>query len=301
MGGQNYEKQVLNETVYLDVSESDNEFQPGCKLPLSVYGHCALNVKIPLVDSPTNNEDYWESVIMMGGYEGVDRFRVQSTDKTFAYCKSNDNINETICGPAISDELQSEHGDYGWSEMPSIKSIVYGKKGFGHTYCAQFVDESLCDGVCLIAHGTWNQVAEYFPLERCAKTGQECEGWKDEIDGVKLDIPNFAEHALGGMITLNNVPTLFLPLYNNTGANGWQEKWTEVMQFKNNKWETVEQWDINRGSFVPISVPKDFLCPKDSTRTTTNNPDSAAQGLRGENLWMIFGAYLLSRVFAVLN
>ena len=44
-----------------------------------------------------------------------------------------------------------------------------------------------------------------FPLERCAKSGKECEGWKDEIDGKKLAVNNEADHALGGMTTLNNV------------------------------------------------------------------------------------------------
>ena len=116
------------------------------------------------------------------------------------------------------------------------------------------------DGVCLIAHGTWNENAEYFPLERCAKSGQECEGWKDEINGKKLVVNSEADHALGGMTTLNNVPTLFLPLYDSNGPNGYQEKWTDVFQFKGYEWTVLEKLDNNRGSFVPISVPKDFLC-----------------------------------------
>ena len=54
-------------------------------------------------------------------------------------------------------------------------------------------------------------------------------------------------------------------------------------------------------TYLYIFSPPDSSTEDDSTGTTTNNPDSAAKGLRGENLWMIFGAYLLSRVFAVLN
>lgn len=246
MGGINYEKKILNDTIFLDVSNSDNKFQPGVKLPMSLYGHCALNVKIPL------DEDVFQAAIVIGGYEGMDRFQVRSTEKTWAYCQNPGSINVNIC----SKESTSE---YGWTNMPPTNSIIYGKKGFGHTYCTQFTDEDLCDGVCIIAHGTWNQYAEYFPLERCAKNGGECE-WMDEINGKKLEIPNFADHALGGMTTLNNIPTLFLPLYNNTGSSGWQKKWTEVMQFKDNEWKTIEQLDNNRGSFVPISVPKEFLC-----------------------------------------
>ena len=248
IGGENYENEVLNETLYLDVSNSDAKFKDGVKLPISVYGHCALNVKIPVVD-----DDYFQAAIIMGGYEGRDRFRVDSTDKTFSYCKIHNSINETVCS-------HENTNGYGWSEMPKIQSIKYGKKGFGHTYCAQFKDDTLCDGVCLIAHGTWNENAEYFPLERCAKSGQECEGWKDEINGKKLVVNSEADHALGGMTTLNNVPTLFLPLFGSNGPNGYQEKWTDVFQFKANEWQRIDTLNNNRGSFVPISVPKDFLC-----------------------------------------
>ena len=73
------------------------------------------------------------------------------------------------------------------------------------------------------------------------------------------------------MTELNNVPTLFLPLYNNTGVNGWQEKWVEVLQFIRkdenggavNEWQTLEKWETMRGWFVTLSVPKDFLCSQD--------------------------------------
>ena len=253
LGGQNYEKQVLNETLFLDVSNTDAKFKAGVKLPFSVYGHCALNVKMPVVDDPKTDDDYFQAAIIMGGYEGRDRIRVESTDKTYSFCKSHKSINETVCS-------QENANDYGWSEMPRIQSIKYGKKGFGHTYCAQFIDEDLCDGVCLIAHGTWNENAEYFPLQRCAKSGQECEGWKDEINGKKLVVNNEADHALGGMTTLNNVPTLFLPLYDSNGPNGYREKWTDVFQFKDNEWQRIEKLNNSRGSFIPISVPKDFLC-----------------------------------------
>ena len=255
MGGENYQKTVLKDTMYLDVSDKNNKFLDGVQLPIRVYGHCALNVKFSVVDNPNPiaDGDYFQAAIMMGGYEGKDRFRVDSTDKTYAYCKSHQNINETICSKNNTDQ-------YGWSEMPPIQSIKYGHKGFGHTYCTQFIDETLCDGVCIIAHGTWNEFAEYFPLERCAKTGNECEGWKNEINGEQIDVNSEADHALGGMTTLNNVPTLFLPLYDSNGPNGYDEKWTDVFQFKNYKWERIEKLDNSRGSFVPISVPKDFLC-----------------------------------------
>ena len=121
LGGQNYEKQVLNETLFLDVSNTDAKFKAGVKLPFSVYGHCALNVKIPVVDDPTSDDDYFQAGIVMGGFEGRNRFLPQQTDKTFSFCKSHANINETVCS-------QENANDYGWSEMPRIQSIKFGKK-----------------------------------------------------------------------------------------------------------------------------------------------------------------------------
>ena len=48
MGGMNYEKQVLEETIFFDTSSSMNKFQQGISLPKHVYGHCTTNIKIPL-------------------------------------------------------------------------------------------------------------------------------------------------------------------------------------------------------------------------------------------------------------
>ena len=257
MGGLNYEKEVLNQTLYLDVKTTDNGWHPGIDLPIPVYGHCATRVKFPLTDN-----DNFEATIIMGGYEGLDRFRVQSTNKSFAYCQNNENINLAVCN-------NEESGGFGWSSLPEIKSILYGYYGFGYTYCTQFQDQDLCDGVCIMATGTWTKFSEYFPLERCAKTGADCE-WKNEIGGKELSITDLYQHGLGGMTTLDGVPTLFLPLYNNTGISGWQEKWVEVLQFIHmengaavDEWRTLEKWETMRGSFVTLSVPKDFLCNQD--------------------------------------
>ena len=150
---------------------------------------------------------------------------------------------------------------------------MYGSYGFGVTYCTQFEDKDLCDGICIMATGTWTKFSEYFPLERCAKTGQECE-WRNSIDEKQLNITDLYQHGFGGMTTLNNVPTLFLPLYNNTGINGLQEKWVEVLQFIHkddngvavDEWQTLEQWNSKRGAFVTISVPKEFLCSQERYR-----------------------------------
>jgi len=118
MGGQNYENQVLNDTIFFDVSNSNNKFQPGVKLPMSLYGHCALNIKIPLAANPTTNEDFFQAAVVIGGYEGTDRFRVQSTDQTWAYCQNPGTINEAVCKKENSDE-------YGWSNMPNKKYHIW--------------------------------------------------------------------------------------------------------------------------------------------------------------------------------
>ena len=88
-------------------------------------------------------------------------------------------------------------------------------------------------------------------MERCAKTGKECDGWKNEINGEQIDVENEADHALGGMTTLNNVPTLFLPLYDSNGPNGYDEKWTDVFQFKDYKWERIEK--LNNSDYMQTS------------------------------------------------
>ena len=106
MGGLNYENQVLNETMYLDLSSSSNGFQPGINLPKHVYGHCAINTKIPLTGS-----DSFEAAIIMGGYEGDDRINVNSSKKAYAFCQADEKINAAVCNDTKIGH--SEWGQFG--------------------------------------------------------------------------------------------------------------------------------------------------------------------------------------------
>ena len=121
MGGMNYEKQVLEETMYFDTSSSMNEFQQEINLPKHVYGLCATNIKMPL-----SGNDEFEAAIIMGGYEGDNRMDVTSTNKAYIFCQANDQINSAVCNDTKVD-------DSSWSTLPGMKSSLYGFKGLGHS------------------------------------------------------------------------------------------------------------------------------------------------------------------------
>lgn len=80
----------------------------------------------------------------MEGYEGDDRINVKSTNKVYAFCQVDEQINQEVCN-------DTKIGESRWSSFPDMKSSLYGFKGFGHTYCAQFNNDDLCDGLCLMA------------------------------------------------------------------------------------------------------------------------------------------------------
>ena len=92
MGGLNYDNQVLEETQYFDGKSALNGFQPGINLPKHIYGHCAINTKIPLTGS-----DIFEAAIIMGGYKGDDRIHVKSSNKAYAFCLADEKINPVVC------------------------------------------------------------------------------------------------------------------------------------------------------------------------------------------------------------
>ena len=257
----NYEKQVLEETIYFDTNSGINEFQQGINLPKHVYGHCATNIKIPL-----SGTDEFEAAIIMGGYEGDNRMDVISTNKAYVFCQANDQINSAVCN-------DTKVGDSSWSTFPDMKSSLYGFKGFGHTYCTQFNDDDLCDGICLMATGSFTKTSEFFPLTRCAETGKDCE-WMDSLGGNPLNITvDKFQHGIGGMTNLNNIPTLFLPLHDGSG-----NQWMDVLEFKHqdengnlvDQWVSREIWNSHRESFSTISVPIEFLCSQTTTQPTTD-------------------------------
>ena len=260
MGGLNYENQVLEETKHLDVSSSTNVFQPGINLPKHIYGHCAINTRIPLTGS-----DIFEAAIIMGGYEGDDRINVKSTNNAYAFCQANEQIDAVVCN-------DTKIGNSDWGSFPDMKSSLYGFKGFGHTYCTQFINEDLCEGICLMATGSFAKMSEYFPLSRCAKTGIDCE-WMDSIGGNPLNITrlNF-QHGIGGMTNLDNVPVLFLPMHDGSG-----HQWLEVLEFQHEdeNGNSVDQWvsrdvlNSHRESFNTLSVPIEFLCSEPDATTST--------------------------------
>ena len=115
-------------------------------------------------------------------------------------------------------------------------------------------------------------MSEYFPLSRCAKTGNDCE-WMDSIGGNPLNITrlNF-QHGIGGMTNLDNVPVLFLPMHDGSG-----NQWMEVLEFQHedkignsvDQWVSREVLNSHRESFVTLSVPIEFLCSEPDSTTST--------------------------------
>ena len=225
-----------------------------------MYGHCAANVRIPLTGS--NN---FEAAKIMGGYEGDDRINVKSTNKVYAFCQVDEQINQEVCN-------DTKIGESRWSSFPDMKSSLYGFKGFGHTYCAQFNNDDLCDGLCLMASEL--------------KKSCDCE-WMDSIDGNPLNITRDSfQHGIGGMTNLNNVPTLFLPMHDGNG-----NQWMEILEFmhKDENGDSVDQWvqrevlDSHRESFSTISVPFEFLCSDAVPQSSTTHQTTDSWSSTSEN------------------